>query len=118
MGAITLAGTGLSLVLTYAGVTTEWTFFGLMTFVGLGNGMVIPNATSGMLSVRPHLAAMASGLGGAMMLGGGAVLSALAGAVLAPGTGAAPLQWIMALTSAAAVLSALLVIARRRAIDR
>lgn len=116
--AITLAGTGLSLVLTYAGVTTEWTFFGLMTFVGLGNGMVIPNATSGMLSVRPHLAATASGLGGAMMLGGGAVLSALAGAVLAPGTGAAPLQWIMALTSAAAVLSALLVIARRRAIER
>jgi DHA1 family bicyclomycin/chloramphenicol resistance-like MFS transporter len=52
------------------------------------------------------------------MLGGGAALSALAGAVLAPGTGAAPLQWIMALTSAAAVLSALLVIARRRAIGR
>ncbi|MCV2865198.1 multidrug effflux MFS transporter [Defluviimonas sp. WL0075] len=115
---ITTAGTALSLVLTYAGLTTQWTFFGLMTLVGLGNGMVIPNATSGMLSVRPHLAATASGLGGAMMLGGGALLSALAGAVLAPGTGAAPLQWIMALTSAAATLSALGVIARRHAIGR
>jgi DHA1 family bicyclomycin/chloramphenicol resistance-like MFS transporter len=30
---------------------------------GLGNGMVLPNATSGMLSVRPHLAGTASGLG-------------------------------------------------------
>jgi hypothetical protein len=53
-----------------------------MTFVGLGNGMVLPNATSGMLSVRPHLAGTASGLGGAIMLGGGAALSALAGALL------------------------------------
>jgi DHA1 family bicyclomycin/chloramphenicol resistance-like MFS transporter len=50
-----------------------------MTFVGLGNGMVLPNATSGMLSVRPHLAGTASGLGGALMMGGGAALSALAG---------------------------------------
>jgi DHA1 family bicyclomycin/chloramphenicol resistance-like MFS transporter len=41
--------------------------------------MVLPNATSGMLSVRPHLAGTASGLGGALMLGGGAALSALAG---------------------------------------
>jgi DHA1 family bicyclomycin/chloramphenicol resistance-like MFS transporter len=52
-------------------------FFGFMTFVGLGNGMVLPNATSGMLSVRPHLAGTASGLGGALMIGGGAALSAL-----------------------------------------
>jgi DHA1 family bicyclomycin/chloramphenicol resistance-like MFS transporter len=52
-------------------------FFGFMTFVGLGNGMVLPNATSGMLSVRPHLAGTASGLGGAIMIGGGAALSAL-----------------------------------------
>jgi len=36
-----------------------------MTIVGFGNGMTIPNATSGMLSVRPHLAGTASGLGGA-----------------------------------------------------
>ncbi|MCV2868125.1 multidrug effflux MFS transporter [Defluviimonas sp. WL0002] len=115
---ITAAGTALSLALTYAGLTDQWSFFGLMTFVGLGNGMVIPNATSGMLSVRPHLAATASGLGGAMMLGGGALLSGLVGAVLTPGSGAAPLQWIMVLTSIAATMSALLVIARRRAIRR
>jgi DHA1 family bicyclomycin/chloramphenicol resistance-like MFS transporter len=44
---------------------------------GLGNGMVLPNATSGMLSVRPHLAGTASGLGSAIMILGGAALSAL-----------------------------------------
>ena len=41
-----------------------------MTIVGIGNGMVLPNATSGMLSVRPHLAGTASGLGGAITIGG------------------------------------------------
>jgi DHA1 family bicyclomycin/chloramphenicol resistance-like MFS transporter len=113
---VTAAGTALSLALSYLGLTDEWTFFGLMTLVGLGNGMLIPNATSGMLSVRPHLAATASGLGGAMMLGGGAALSALAGAVLGPGRGAEPLQWIMAATALAAVGCAVFVIRRSRAL--
>lgn len=111
---VTAFGTGLSLALTGLGLTGAWSFFGLMTLVGLGNGMTIPNATAGMLSVRPHLAATASGLGGAIMLGGGAALSALAGAVLAPESGPAPLQWIMFLTALAAVLSILLVIRRAR----
>jgi len=115
---ITAGGTGLSLALTYVGLTNAWTFFGLMTLVGMGNGMVIPNATSGMLSVRPHLAATASGLGGAMMLGGGAALSALAGAIVKPDSGAAPLQWIMWLPSLAAVGCAVYVIHRTRVLQR
>ena len=56
-GAIAVtAGTVLMLILFLVGLGSAVTFFGLMTFVGLGNGMVIPNATAGMLSVRPHLA--------------------------------------------------------------
>ena len=35
----------------------------------------MPNATAGLLSVRPHLAGSASGLGSAIMIGGGAALS-------------------------------------------
>jgi DHA1 family bicyclomycin/chloramphenicol resistance-like MFS transporter len=83
-----------------------------MTMVGLGNGMTIPNATAGMLSVRPHLAGTASGLGGAIMIGGGAALSALAGALLKPGTGAWPLLWIMFLTSLFAIVAIRFVIWR------
>ncbi|MEL6452712.1 MAG: multidrug effflux MFS transporter [Pseudomonadota bacterium] len=98
-------GTSLSLVIILAGYGTPLTFFGLMTFVGLGNGMVIPNATAGMLSVRPHLAGTASGLGGAIMIGGGAALSALAGLLLTPQTGAYPLMMIMTATGIAALLS-------------
>lgn len=80
-------------------------FFGMMTLVGLGNGLVIPNATAGMLSVRPHLAGTASGLGGAIMIGGGAILSGAIGAVLTPETGAYPLLYMMCITSILALAS-------------
>ena len=109
-----LSGTGLSLMLFHLGAGTLWTFFGLMTMVGLGNGLVIPNATAGMLSVRPHLAGSASGLGGAIMIGGGAVLAAIAGALLKPETGAFPLLWIQFLTCVAALVAILLVYRRER----
>ncbi|MEM6897932.1 MAG: MFS transporter, partial [Pseudomonadota bacterium] len=91
------------LVCFASGLQSAFIFFAFMTFVGLGNGLVIPNATSGMLSVRPQLAGTASGLGGSMMLGGGAALSALAGAVLTEGATAFPLIYIMCSTSVAGV---------------
>ncbi|MEP3054683.1 multidrug effflux MFS transporter [Ascidiaceihabitans sp.] len=105
-------GMALMLLLFLTGLDNAFTFFGLMTFVGLGNGMVIPNATAGMLSVRPHLAGTASGLGGAIMIGGGAGLSMLALFLLTPETGAYPLILIMLITSCAALTSILLVYRR------
>jgi DHA1 family bicyclomycin/chloramphenicol resistance-like MFS transporter len=111
---ISAAGLTVSLLLFLLGFKTALVFFGFMTFVGLGNGMVLPNATSGMLSVRPHLAGTASGLGGAIMIGGGAALSALAGALLTGGNGAYPLILIMLFTSILAVLSILYTIRRER----
>ncbi|MEM9871209.1 MAG: multidrug effflux MFS transporter [Pseudomonadota bacterium] len=100
-----LFGTALSLAIFAAGAGTPSSFFAMMTFVGLGNGLVIPNATAGALSVRPHLAGTASGLAGAIMIGGGAALSALAGFLLTPETGAFPLLYIMVLTGLAALLA-------------
>jgi DHA1 family bicyclomycin/chloramphenicol resistance-like MFS transporter len=79
--------------------------------------MILPNATSGMLSVRPHLAGTASGLGGSIMIGGGAALSALAGVLLVPGRGAFPLIWIMAITSVLGVLAILYTIRRERQVS-
>ena len=114
-GAIAVSsGTALMLVIFWAGFGSAATFFGLMTIVGLGNGMVIPNATAGMLSVRPHLAGTASGLGGAIMIGGGACLASLAVFLLKPETGAYPLILIMMFTSMAAVV-AILSVYRREA---
>ncbi|MBU2962701.1 multidrug effflux MFS transporter [Citreicella sp. C3M06] len=111
---INTAGLALALVLFAAGFDSRWTFFGCMTFVGLGNGMTIPNATAGALSVRPHLAGTASGLSGAIMIGGGAGLSALAGSLLQPGSGANPLLWLMFATGAGSMVSIAIVFARER----
>ena len=113
-GLILVFGMGLSILLFALGHGNAWVFFGFMAFVGLGNGLTIPNATAGALSVRPHLAGTASGLSGAIMLGGGAALSSLAGALLSPETGVWPLLWMMFLSAVGSVLATLLVIARNR----
>ncbi|MEL6884985.1 MAG: multidrug effflux MFS transporter [Pseudomonadota bacterium] len=109
-----LFGTAVSLAIFAVGAGSPTSFFGMMTFVGIGNGLVIPNATAGALSVRPHLAGTASGLAGAIMIGGGAALSALAGLLLTPETGAYPLLYIMVLTGLAAVIAIAAVYRRER----
>ncbi|MGB3243087.1 MAG: multidrug effflux MFS transporter [Sulfitobacter sp.] len=105
-------GGSISLLIFMSGHGSAFTFFGMMTFVGLGNGLCIPNATAGMLSVRPHLAGTASGLGGAIMIAGGAGLAVLVGALLTQETGAYPLLWLMLLTALAGVASIMIVIRR------
>ena len=111
---IVIAGMSLSVALALAGLSHPALFFGAVTSVGIGNGMTIPNATSGMLSVRPHLAGTASGLGGAIMIGGGAAMSVLAGVVLEGAATSLPLQALMLATSAAALASTLYVVRRAR----
>jgi len=111
---ISAAGLSLSLLLFLLGFKSALAFFGFMTFVGFGNGMVLPNATAGMLSVRPHLAGTASGLGGAIMVGGGAALSALAGVMLTGETGAYPLILIMLIASLLGVAAIVYTIRRER----
>jgi DHA1 family bicyclomycin/chloramphenicol resistance-like MFS transporter len=109
---INAGGIASNLALFYAGLGSAISFFGFMCFMGLGNGMTIPNATAGALSVRPHLAGTASGLAGALMIGGGAALSAIAGATLTAQTGAFPLLWIMLSTGLLAVIAISLTIRR------
>ena len=104
---IIFSGLSFSMVCSYIGYGTVETFFGFMIFVGLGNGLTIPNATAGMLSVRPHLAGTASGLGGAMMIAIGAALSTLAGAFLVPGSNEMPLlmlMWFSSLSGVAVII--------------
>ena len=70
------------------------------------------------LSVRPHLAGTASGVGGAIMIGGGAALAALSGTLLEHGHGSYPLQWVMLLSAVASLVSVLLVLRREKAVRR
>ncbi|MFC4667803.1 multidrug effflux MFS transporter [Seohaeicola nanhaiensis] len=113
-GLLIFFGVGLSMIVMTLGYGSAETFFGFMVFIGVGNGLTIANGTAGALSVRPHLAGTASGLSGAIMLGGGAGLSALAGLLLTPGSGAMPLLWIMIITAAASVVSIVLVMRREK----
>ncbi|MEM7615351.1 MAG: MFS transporter, partial [Pseudomonadota bacterium] len=105
-----VAGCGLFAV----GLIHPLVLFGTIGFVGIGNGLTLPSANAGMVSVRPHLAGSASGLGGALMIGGGAALSALTGALLGPTTGAWPLLFMMLLSSILCVVTTLYVIRRAR----
>ena len=115
VGAVTAAsGTALSLALFAAGLVHPLSFFGPILLVGLGNGLALPSAMAGMLSVRPQLAGSASGLGGALMIGGGAGLAALSGALLGPGRGAEPLLWLMFAASCLGVLTTAVVIRAER----
>ncbi|WP_135450934.1 multidrug effflux MFS transporter [Tabrizicola caldifontis] len=111
---VTTLGLALLAVLTLAGLSGPITFFGLTLFMGLGNGICLPNANAGMLSVRPELAGTASGLGGAITIGGGAGLAAFAGVLLGPGATELPLVLLMLASSLASVLAILSVMRRAR----
>lgn len=105
---------GLALLIDAMGGQSPLVFFGAVAFMGMGNGMLLPNANAGMMSVRPELAGTASGLGGSMSVAGGAGLAALAGMFLHDDAGAGPLLTIMVLVSAGAICCALWVLARER----
>ena len=112
---VAFAGLGTALIVDLFGQIGPFMFFGAIAMMGLGNGMVMPNANAGMMSVRPELAGTASGVGGALTVGGGAALSALAGALLREGSGAEPLLAIMTASTLGA-LGAILWVMRREAV--
>ena len=115
-----IAATGmlLSIVLFSMGYNHPLSLFGPAFFTGVGNGVTLPNANAGIVSVKPHLAGSASGLGGALQIGGGAALSVVAAALLSVETGPFPLLWVMFLSSSAAVLSTFYVMHVSREIGR
>ena len=100
---ITALGLLLSLFIFWLGFGSATVFFGCMILAGVGNGMVLPNANAGLLSVRPSLAGSASGIGGAIMLGGGAFLAYLAGLISTEKAGPYPLMYLMIFTAFAAL---------------
>nr|WP_276274344.1 multidrug effflux MFS transporter [Nitratireductor indicus] len=113
---IASSGLLLSLFLFSMGCMHPLSLFGPSLLLGMGNGMTLPNANAGIVSVRPHLAGSASGLGGALQIGGGAALSVLAGLMLTPVSGPYPLIWIMLTASALGIVASLYVmhVARQR----
>lgn len=116
--AVAALGLVVATLLAVIGYDSALLFFGFCAFVGLGNGMVIPNASAGMLSVRPHLAGTASGLGSFFMIGGGAALSVVAGVVIKFGTGSLSLLMLMTVSVLLGLFSAMFVVWRERQLSR
>ncbi len=111
---IATTGMALAIILFAVGLDHPLSLFGPAFFTGMGNGITLPNANAGIVSVRPHLAGSASGLGGALQIGGGATLAVLAGALLTPQSGPFPLLWLMLLSSFAGGVATLYVISVSR----
>lgn len=103
-------GLAASIIIILAGVTHPFAFFGFIFFVGLGNGMTLPSANAGVVNVRPNLAGSASGLAGSLQLGGGAILSVIAGYSISAENGAIPLATMMLISILCASLATLYVI--------
>ncbi|MDZ7823505.1 MAG: multidrug effflux MFS transporter [Ahrensia sp.] len=73
---VTIIGPLISLLfLTTASEPAAWMLFVPMVFVGLGNGMTLPNVMAAAISLKPDAAGATSGLLGALQIGGGAIAS-------------------------------------------
>lgn len=72
---ITVAGTLVSLTLFALGSGHPASLFVPLMLIGIGNGLVLPNTTAAVISLRPDASGAASGLLGAMQIGGGAIAS-------------------------------------------
>ena len=110
-------GMGISLIVSMFGFGSAITFFGFCVFIGIGNGLTLANSTAGMLSIRPAVAGTASGIGGAIQIGGGAALAALAGFLLTISESAYPLQIIMFLSAFMGFLCIVYVIRRTKVVS-
>jgi len=84
-----------------------WVMFAGAIFVGLGNGLTLPAANAGVMSVNPRLAGSASGLSGAITILGGAGATALTGAFAGGPLGAYVLLGLMAASSGLGLLAVL-----------
>ncbi|MFD1508728.1 multidrug effflux MFS transporter [Lacimonas salitolerans] len=103
---LALIGPGIGVALFALGADSALLMFGCVMFIGLGNGLTIPGVNASVMSVAPHLAGSASGLSGALTLGGGAALTAISGLVVGGTGGAAALLSLLVVVSALALISA------------
>ncbi|MDQ2091253.1 multidrug effflux MFS transporter [Marimonas arenosa] len=89
-----------------AGISHPAVMFGGAIFVGFGNGLTLPGANAGVMSVAPRLAGSASGLSGALTLAGGAAISTLVGALVTNAFGVYVLLGAMVVSSGVGLAAA------------
>jgi DHA1 family bicyclomycin/chloramphenicol resistance-like MFS transporter len=78
---VTVTGGVLCFVAAMTGLLSPLTLFGPMVFAAFGNGLTIPNATAGAISVDPRLTGAAAGWSGFTQMTFGAFVSQLVGSL-------------------------------------
>ncbi len=113
-GAVCTLGVVISLGWFLSGSNSALALFLPMALVGVGNGLTLPNALAGTISVRPELAGSASGITGFIQVAGGAALSIVASANLSPQSGPFPLLYIMLITAVVSMAIASVMLSKSR----
>lgn len=103
---VTLAGLLAAALLWEAGWIGPLTLVLMMTCIGLGNGLTLPTASAGAMSVRADLTGSAAGLSGAVMLLTGGLMSWVMGGALAGWAGGVRVMLAVLLATALAALVA------------
>jgi MFS transporter, DHA1 family, multidrug resistance protein len=112
--ALAVVGVGLAILFALLGIKSPPALFLPMSLMGVANGLSLPSAISGAISVRPEIAGAASGLSGTAQISTGAILSTISGAVLVGATTALPMLWLIFAASAGSFLVALQIFLRGR----
>ncbi len=100
---LTCGGLLVGLMLSIFGAASVPAFFGPCVFIGIGNGLTMPVANSGAMSVRPDLVGTSAGLAAAIRIAGGATIASVAGLFL---TASIPALFILMLVAAVFALLA------------
>lgn len=104
---LTCIGLAFGLALSLSGMTQILALFGPCIFIGLGNGLTMPAANSGAMSVRSDLVGTAAGLAAALRIAGGALIGSIAGLFLARSATIHTLFVLMLISAMLALLAAL-----------
>jgi DHA1 family bicyclomycin/chloramphenicol resistance-like MFS transporter len=107
-----IVGTGLLGVLAAMDVLAPWALFGPMVVITFSNGLNLPNAMMGAVSVDPAMAGTASGLAGFVQMSTGALATIVVGEL--QGQTAVPMILVMASCAVAALGAAILALVNPR----
>ncbi len=105
---IAIAGPAIGLVLIALGIEHVMAFFGPCVLIGIGNGISMPSANAGALSINPEIAGTAAGLAGAITVAGSAAISSITGAALTTDGAASMLLFILLAVTTLSLLAAIL----------
>jgi len=82
--------------------------------MGLANGIILPNSIAGAVSIRPQVAGTASGLTGFAQMSLGAVMTQVAGHLIAGASGVTPALMCMLATAVLCLVAYIVLLPPKR----